>query len=73
MFLQQPQRLEQGRYNLKGSSMFSTEERLTAAFIALVLVMLITGAGFKMSINRDCVQSAINQNYPAESIRQICR
>lgn len=53
--------------------MFSQTEKLTAVFIATIIVMLVAGAGYKMTINRDCVQSAIHQNYPAESIKKICR
>jgi len=53
--------------------MFSREEKLTAGFIALIILLLIAGAGYKMTINKDCVQSAIHQNYPADSIKKICR
>lgn len=63
-----------GRFTLKkGNKMFSQAEKLTAVFIATIIVMLVAGAGYKMTINRDCVQSAIHQNYPAESIKKICR
>lgn len=57
----------------KGNKMFSQAEKLTAVFIASIIVLLMAGAGYKMTINRDCVQSAIHQNYPAEAIKKICR
>jgi hypothetical protein len=53
--------------------MFTSEEKITASFIALIILLLIAGAGYKMTINKNCVQSAIHQNYPAESIQKICR
>ena len=48
-------------------------ERFTAVFVTLMLVSMVVAAGYKMTIDRDCVQSAIQQNYPADSIRKICR
>ena len=48
-------------------------EKFTAIFVVLLLVAMVAAAGYKMTIDRDCVQSAIHQNYPADSIKKICR
>ena len=48
-------------------------EKFTAVFVTLMLVSMVAAAGYKMTIDRDCVQSAINQNYPADAIKKICR
>ena len=34
---------------------------------------MVAAAGYKMTIDKNCVQSAIHQNYPAEAIKKICR
>lgn len=48
-------------------------ERFTAVFVVLLFVAMVSGAAYRMTIDKNCVQSAIQQNYPADSIRKICR
>ena len=48
-------------------------ERFTALFFILIMVSMVAAAGYKMTIDKDCVQSAIHQNYPADAIKKICR
>ena len=48
-------------------------ERFTAVFVILALISMVAVAGYKMTIDRDCVQTAIQQNYSAEAIKKICR
>ena len=50
-----------------------TMEQFTAGFVVLLFVAMVAASGYKMTIDRDCVQSAIHQNYPAEAIKKICR
>lgn len=48
-------------------------EQFTAVFVVLLLVVMVAGAAYRMTIDRDCVQNAIHQNYPADAIKKICR
>lgn len=48
-------------------------ERFTAVFVVLLFVAMVAGAAYRMTIDRDCVQNAIQQNYPADAIKKICR
>ena len=48
-------------------------EKFTAVFVTLMLISMVAAAGYKMTIDKNCVQSAIHQNYPAEAIKKICR
>lgn len=50
-----------------------TIEQFTAVFFVLILTSMVAAAGYKMTIDKDCVQSAIHQNYPADAIKKICR
>lgn len=50
-----------------------TIEKFTAVFVVLLFVAMVAGAAYRMTIDKNCVQSAIQQNYPADSIRKICR
>lgn len=46
-------------------------------FAAFFITMVMGGCGYliyKHSVDKvDCVQSALSQNYSAESIKKICR
>ena len=48
-------------------------EQFTAGFVVLLFAAMVAGAAYRMTIDKNCVQSAIQQNYPADSIKKICR
>ena len=50
-----------------------TIEQFTAVFVVLLLVAMVAGAAYRMTIDKNCVQSAIHQNYSADAINKICR
>lgn len=50
-----------------------TVEKFVVGFAVVLTLAVIAGAGYRMSIDRDCVQNAIHQNYPADAIKKICR